>query len=168
MAVKGNLCCAATYMGHATVPSIPLSLMQVFCNNLYACSCSQPDAGTKDSIYIHKTQTLNKERAVLSASLCKVITTIILPIHTQTQTQPCHGSNNQFMACRHWCPGSVPGRVCEICGGQSGTRANFSLSTPAFPHHHHYTYDTHIFHSSTNEYHLSNWWCGRNAHTNKL
>ena len=138
------------------------------CNNLYACSCNQPDAGTKDSIYIHKTQILSKERAVVSTLLRKVINIITLPIHTQTKTQPCHGSNNQFKVCRHWCSGSVPGRACEICGGQSSTRANFSLSTPVFPHHHHYTYDTHIFHSSTNEYHLSNWWCGRNAHTHKL
>lgn len=30
MAIKDNICCAATYMGDVTVPYVPLSLMQVF------------------------------------------------------------------------------------------------------------------------------------------
>lgn len=154
------LCCHIRGWCHSTVRSTLTDAS--ICNNLHACSCTQPNAGTKDSIYIHKTQTLSKKRAVLYITLCDHHHNTT---YTHTNTNPNMPWLNQFTVCRHWCPGSVPDRACDICGGQSGIRANFSLSTPVFHHHHHYTYDPHIFHLSTNEYHLSNWWCGRNAHT---
>jgi len=30
MAIKGKMCCVATYMGDVTAPLVPLSMMQVF------------------------------------------------------------------------------------------------------------------------------------------
>jgi hypothetical protein len=54
------------------------------CNSLHACSCSQPDAAAKNSIYINKTQIFSKELAVVSTSLRKLINTITLPTYTYT------------------------------------------------------------------------------------
>jgi len=47
--------------------------------------------------------------------------------------------------------GSMPGQVCEVCIGQSGTGIEFSLST--FTHYHSFEYhSTNARHSSSSEY----------------